>query len=274
MTMHSFCVRTGNRFPTRHLNLAPFPVMNRRGVGRLGAVLAMILLPSLTAAVVCPAHAEPFVRNQSKREAAADPFADFVAEAAQRFGVPIPWINAVMMLESGRSVRAVSPAGAMGLMQVMPDTWADLRSRHGFGVDPFDPRDNILAGAAYLREMHDRYGSPGFLAAYNAGPQRYEEYLATGRELPSETQLYVAMPSSLIGETQGGGTRDITRRAIPWQEAALFAARKPGGSPAASSSPLPPSDRASVGHSPAGKFALQPQAEGLFVGRTSAARSQ
>jgi len=272
--MHSFCVRTANRFPARHLNLAPFPVMNRQGVGRLGAVLAMVLLPSLTAAVAWPAHAEPFVLNQSRREAAADPFADFVAEAAQRFGVPIPWINAVMMLESGGSVRAVSPAGAMGLMQIMPDTWADLRSRHGFGVDPFDPRDNILAGAAYLREMHDRYGSPGFLAAYNAGPQRYEKYLATGRELPSETQLYVANLAPTIGETQVGGALAITRRAIPWQEAGLFAARDPRRSPAGSLSLLPSSDHASGGRSLAGEFALKPRAEGLFVGRANAGRSQ
>ena len=270
--MHSFCVRTANRFPAKHLNLAPFPVMNRRGVGRLGAVLVMVLLPLLIAAVACPTHAEPFVVNQSKREAAADPFADFVAEAARRFDVPIPWINAVMMLESGGDARAVSPGGAMGLMQIMPDTWTDLRSRHGFGVDPFDPRDNILAGAAYLREMHDRYGSPGFLAAYNAGPQRYEKYLASGRELPNETQLYVATIAPMIGETQRGGALAITRRAIPWQEAALFASRSPGGSRAGSLSPLPPSGRASVGRSLAGEFALQPRAEGLFVGRTGAAR--
>jgi hypothetical protein len=248
--------------------------MNRRGVGRLGVVLAMVLLPSLTAAVACPAHAEPFVLNQSKSGTAADPFADFVAEAAQRFGVPIPWINAVMMLESGGSVRAISPAGAMGLMQIMPDTWADLRSRHGFGVDPLDPRDNILAGAAYLREMHDRYGSPGFLAAYNAGPKRYEEYLAAGRELPSETQLYVAILAPMIGETQGGGTLAIARRTVPWQEAALFTARGPRGSSAGSLSPLPPSDRTSAGRSIAGEFALQPRAEGLFVGGARAARSQ
>src|SRR5262249_14577053 len=171
-------------------------------------------------------------------------------------------------------VLAVSLTGAMGLMQIMPDTWADLRYRHGLGVDPFDPRDNILAGAAYLRELHDRYGSTGFLAAYNAGPKRYEEYLATGRELPSETQLYVAILAPMIGETQGGGTLAITRRAIPWQEAALFTARGPRGSSAGLLSPLPSSDRASAGRSIAGEFALQPRAEGLFIGRTSAARSQ
>ncbi|MBL6652432.1 MAG: lytic transglycosylase domain-containing protein [Reyranella sp.] len=236
-------------------------------------MLAFALLPSLTAGVAHLAYAGPLVVNQSKREAAADPFADFVAEAAQRFGVPISWINAVMTLESGGNLRAVSPAGAMGLMQIMPDTWADLRSRYGFGVDPFDPRDNILAGAAYLREMHDRYGSPGFLAAYNAGPRRYEEYMATGRELPSETQLYVAILAPMIGEMPGGGTPAITRRVIPWQEAALFVTRGVPGS-SAGLQPVPPSDRASVGRSLAGELALQPRAEGLFVGRAIAGASQ
>jgi soluble lytic murein transglycosylase-like protein len=76
----------------------------------------------------------------------------------------------------------------MGLMQIMPETWATLRLRYGLGADPFDPHDNILAGAAYLRELHDRYGSPGFLAAYNAGPARYEDHLATGQPLPAETR--------------------------------------------------------------------------------------
>ena len=53
----------------------------------------------------------------------------------------------------------------MGLMQIMPKTWTELRARYGLGADPYDPHDNILAGAAYIRELHDRYGSPGFLAA-------------------------------------------------------------------------------------------------------------
>ena len=73
----------------------------------------------------------------------------------------------------------------MGLMQIMPKTYAELRARHRLGPDAYDPRDNILAGAAYLREMLDRYGSPGFLAAYNAGPLRYDQHLATGRPLPA-----------------------------------------------------------------------------------------
>ncbi len=108
-----------------------------------------------------------------------------VDEAALRFGLPVHWIRAVLAVESAGDRWARSPQGAMGLMQIMPDTWTELRSRYGLGADPFEPRDNILAGAAYLREMHDRFGSPGFLAAYNAGPERYEDHLRTGRALAS-----------------------------------------------------------------------------------------
>jgi soluble lytic murein transglycosylase-like protein len=95
----------------------------------------------------------------------------------------------MMSAESLGEVRVISPKGALGLMQIMPKTWAHLRVRYGLGVDPYDPHDNILAGAAYLRELYDRYGVPGFLAAYNAGPTRYEDHSTTGRPLPSETHL-------------------------------------------------------------------------------------
>jgi hypothetical protein len=61
----------------------------------------------------------------------------------------------------------------MGIMRIMPRTWAELRARYGLGADPYGLLDNILAGAAYIRELHNRYGLPGFLAAYNAGPRRY-----------------------------------------------------------------------------------------------------
>ncbi|NQE65023.1 lytic transglycosylase domain-containing protein [Caulobacter sp. RHG1] len=121
-----------------------------------------------------------------------------VEAAAARFALPADLIEAVIAVESGGRTGAVSPAGAMGLMQLMPGTWTDLRSRLGLGADPFDPADNIVAGAAYLRELLDRYGAPGFLAAYNAGPARYEASLA-GRPLPLETRLYVARLSGMQG---------------------------------------------------------------------------
>ena len=130
--------------------------------------------------------------SPARCEVLSDPtVAAVVAEAAQRFAVPEHWIRAVMRVESGFRADAVSPKGAMGLMQVMPATYADLRQRYGLGADPFAVRDNVLAGAAYLREMYDRYGARGVLAAYNAGPARYEAHLA-GRALPLETQAYVA----------------------------------------------------------------------------------
>ncbi|WP_447411863.1 lytic transglycosylase domain-containing protein, partial [Clostridium perfringens] len=77
-----------------------------------------------------------------------------------------------MRVESAGDAHAVSRAGAIGLMQIMPATYAELRRDLGLGPDPFAVRDNVLAGTAYLRRMYDRYGSPGFLAAYNAGPGR------------------------------------------------------------------------------------------------------
>ena len=127
----------------------------------------------------------------------SDPWGPYIREAAKRFDVPDAWIRAVMHQESGgnlyRNGRLItSGAGAMGLMQVMPATYDELRERHNLGPDPFDPHENIMAGTAYLREMYDIYGSPGFLAAYNAGPTRLDDYLSNNRGLPDETRKYVA----------------------------------------------------------------------------------
>ncbi len=135
----------------------------------------------------------PTTADMSTPIASADygSIADFVAEASLRFGVPERWIDAVMRVESGGDALATSRLGAMGLMQVMPETYAMMRARLGLGADPYDPHDNIMAGAAYLREMHDRYGSAGFLAAYNAGPGRWQDHLAGVRPLPAETVRYI-----------------------------------------------------------------------------------
>ncbi|CAP56806.1 putative lytic murein transglycosylase [Gluconacetobacter diazotrophicus PA1 5] len=106
----------------------------------------------------------------------------------------------MLRIESAGDRQAISSAGAMGLMQIMPGTWRDLRHALSLGADPFDPHDNIVAGAAYLRWLHDRYGDVGFLAAYNAGPGRYDEHLATGRPLPDETRAYVAAVVGRMGD--------------------------------------------------------------------------
>jgi soluble lytic murein transglycosylase-like protein len=126
-----------------------------------------------------------------------DRWSSHIAEASVRFGIPEAWIRRVIQAESGGRTHlngrpVTSRAGAMGLMQLMPGTWREVRALLRLGVDPHDPRDNILAGTYYLRTMYERFGYPGLFAAYNAGPARYARHLATGRRLPSETIAYVS----------------------------------------------------------------------------------
>ena len=202
----------------------------------------------------------PAVTSESGR------FARFVSEAALRFGIPTSWITAVMQAESRGVVRAISPKGAMGLMQIMPDTWSGLRSRYGLGADPFDPHDNILAGAAYLRELHDRYGALGFLAAYNAGPGRYEDHLATGRPLPAETRAYVAALTPLLHDGGSAPGNFITAIIRSWTDAPLFPVRRSDGStvpPAVIGWRVKTTIRLQA--SAADWTGLAPQSEGLFA---------
>jgi len=169
--------------------------MDRVTVLALGMVaLAALAIPFPAAAV----------------EQRLDRWQPFIAEASTRFAVPEPWIRAVIEVESagqtmldGRPI--TSSAGAMGLMQVMPDTYEEMRRRHGLGHDPHNPRDNILAGTAYLRALYERFGFPDLLAAYNAGPGRYQEYLTERRPLPRETRAYLARldPSRLATKVAG-----------------------------------------------------------------------
>ena len=132
-----------------------------------------------------------------------DRWSGYIAEASARFGVPEHWIRRVMRAESGgrtmlKGRPITSRAGAMGLMQLMPGTWREMRSTYRLGLNPHDPRDNILAGTAYLRAMYDRFGYPGLFAAYNAGPARFIDHLRRGRQLPAETLAYTA---AVTGET-------------------------------------------------------------------------
>ena len=127
------------------------------------------------------------------------PWGPYIREAAGRYSVPERWVRAVMQQESGGEQQATSPVGAMGLMQVMPATYEELRVRHRLGDDPYEPHNNVLAGTAYIREMYDRFGAPGFLAAYNAGPDRVESYLAGRAVLPDETVNYLAAITPNLG---------------------------------------------------------------------------
>lgn len=197
---------------------------------------------------------------------ADDPYAAHIAEASRRFRVPQRWIRAIMHLESARDPRAVSRAGAVGLMQIMPGTWAELRLRHQLGRDPYDPHDNILAGTAYLRELYDRYGSPGFLAAYNAGPGRYEASLK-GRPLPAETRAYVATLRPFWGGGDAPGALTAGHaRAGSWKAAPLFIVRSRSMAASGFPSGEAPSVEASSLPSMRKLFAAGSQPRQLFIG--------
>jgi hypothetical protein len=187
--------------------------------------------------------------------------AGFVETASQRFAIPASWIQAVMQVESRGVVHAVSPRGAMGLMQIMPDTWAELRSRYGLGPDPFDPHDNIIAGTAYLRELLDRFGERGFLAAYNAGPSRYEEHLATGKPLPPETLAYI----SAIASLPDTASLDGANSAASWTSSSLFIAMKNAGFTPARPPANEPQDHRSTNGTVPTATAHVPHSDGLFA---------
>lgn len=160
-----------------------------QGVCCRAAVLLLFGLPLLASVptAVAQGGAVPVPVSEQR-------FAAHIAEASQRFRIP----DAVLDAESAHDTVAVSSAGAMGLMQIMPDTWAELRIQHRLGEDPYDPRDNIFAGTAYLRQMLDCYGSIGdVLPAYNADPGRYD--VANGRPLPVGTRAYISKLAPILG---------------------------------------------------------------------------
>ncbi len=158
--------------------------------------MTLVIAAALALAPLASAHA-----------GGPDRWRDSIAEASHRFGIPEPWIRAVMQAESGGRIEIngrpiTSPVGAVGLMQVTPSTYELMRRAHNLGPDPRDPRDNILAGTAYLWAMLARFGYPGGFAAYNAGPGRYQQSLH-GRPLPAATRAYLA--SVTEGDTPGPG---------------------------------------------------------------------
>lgn len=277
----------GQGRPTAGVPRAPFTAAStlagwrRSGVGSALTLAILLILPD-----VGPVAA--WAQDVSAdRAPARHPYAGYVADAARRFGIPEAWIWAVMRVESNGDAHSVSTAGAMGLMQIMPATWGHLRARYGFGADPFDAHDNIMAGAAYLREMHDRYGdATAMLAAYNAGTGRTDDYLSRGRPLPAETRAYLARLGSITG---GGGDVPLATAPLPdpfsWRRAALFvrvasaqdamsAAQSDSGIAAAATTANPPSVSTT-----ADNVAVVPPrdaapADTLFVPRARAGRPQ
>ena len=254
-------------FPAMPVPTAGKSPDSRRRRHRFSACIGLAVL----AMIGCrAAGAEPATARPKALRSTYAPFTAFVAEASRRFGIPAAWIRAVMRAESFGDVRAISPKGAIGLMQIMPETWAGLRQRYSLGANPFDAHDNIIAGAAYLRELHNRYGIPGFLAAYNAGPARWEDHLATGRPLPAETRAYLTRLAPIVG---GGSADDAVILATvvkSWTEASLFPARParpPNDTPSASPSQ-------SLNRPSQDWTGLAPQSDGLFVALSNRERSQ
>ncbi|RYY28710.1 MAG: lytic transglycosylase domain-containing protein [Sphingomonadales bacterium] len=175
---------------------------------------------ALALAIAAPARADPVAQ-----------WRPHVAEASARFGIPEDWIERVMRAESGgrtmfRGKPVTSHAGAMGLMQLMPGTWKEMRARLRLGEDPHQPRDNILAGTFYLRLMYDRFGYPGMFAAYNAGPGRYAAYLSGRERLPGETIDYL---EKVAGAAQTSGAQMPSARPA-----------RPPNDPAPDGKPQPP----------------------------------
>jgi soluble lytic murein transglycosylase-like protein len=195
------------------------------------------LLPAILMLAATPAKADEVQR-----------WRPIIEEASTRFGIPTSWIEHVMRAESrgfttlnGRPIR--SRAGAMGLMQLMPATWKEMRARLALGINPDDPRDNILAGTFYLRLMYDRFGYPGLFGAYNVGPGAYAAYLAGNRQLPDETVAYLRSVGgaprapSLAVQSAPQPSLFVVRRTVPVdqssetgseQQASLFAVRNVG----------------------------------------------
>jgi soluble lytic murein transglycosylase-like protein len=257
--------------------------LNRPLTLRLRAA-ALTAVPLLSVLPIGEATAQALETNAPPAPSAANhPYAQHVADAARRFGIPEEWIWAVMRVESNGYARAVSRAGAMGLMQIMPGTWAQLRTRYGLGTDPFDAHDNIMAGAAYLREMYDRYGNPSaMLAAYNAGPGRYDEHISRGRPLPTETVAYLARLAAVTGN---GSVNNVAVVASPgrfaWRHSALFVRSsaatseadlaRPENEIAAADKPLSAPE---VGNSSPFNSPPATPINSLFVPRAGAARPQ
>jgi len=261
------------RPPGRRDGASPLTAASTMAAWRcLGAMACMVATFASSMQFSVLAHAERAVSvTHQEKGRPIDPLADFITEASKRFAVPEQWIRSVMRVESAGEVRARSQKGAMGLMQIMPQTWSELRARYDLGADPYAPRDNILAGTAYIRELYQRFGAPGFLAAYNAGPTRYENHLATGRSLPDETQDYVAILAPMIGGKQVSGKISAVADLV---RSPLFVVRSAGSSSDNRPSPVARPDRPSNGRPVVDLSALVPQSGNLFVRHTGEARSR
>ena len=177
-----------------------------------------------------PADTKALAKEQAMSTAELiDRWTPYIKEASRRFKISADWIKAVIRVESGGRTLSdgnqpiTSTAGAMGIMQVMPETYQDMRQAYSLGDNPHDPRDNILAGTAYLRWLQEKYGYPKMFVAYNAGPATLEAQSAGKRKLPKETRDYIKRISGILGIEE-----PITPPAQPTNVMATLT--RPGGS--------------------------------------------
>lgn len=162
------------------------------------------------------ANAAPIIPIARNDNCGTRQWQTLIEKAANQFDLAPLWLESILRVESAGcetmdGMPTVSSAGAMGLMQLMPEIWARLRSELGLGPDPFDPHDNIVAGAKYVRELYDRFGLTGAIAAYHAGPSRYAQHLRSGEALPESTLDYLSRVMSHI-DAQLTNNSDSTLR--------------------------------------------------------------
>jgi soluble lytic murein transglycosylase-like protein len=150
--------------------------------------------PATVAPIAAPAPPPAEVKPPEP----ASPYERFIAEAATLYDVSADLVRAVIQTESNFNPRAVSRAGARGLMQLTPVTLRELKVK----IDPFDPRANILAGTKYLSLLLDRFDGDVrlALASYNAGPTAVRRH--GGIPPFKETRGYVRKVTNLIEEAR------------------------------------------------------------------------
>jgi transglycosylase-like protein with SLT domain len=177
-----------------------FPSTNSHGIAKAPFFRGVVYLPQFRFLPFFGGAAPDAEMEESRMPPAEriDRWEPFITEASQRFSIPKKWIRTIINIESGGRTMLLgrpitSGAGAMGVMQLMSDTYNDMSTRNGLGSDPYNVHDNILAGTAYLRELFNRYGYPRVFEAYNAGPGVLEAHIQHRIRLPEETVNYVRM---------------------------------------------------------------------------------
>jgi hypothetical protein len=235
----------------------------------LSVVVAVAIATSV---IVGEAKGKPLSETSSS---VGDHLDGFIAEASERFGIPAAWIRAIIREEAGEDAGIASRKDAIGLMQLTPEARTELRLRYALGTDPSDLRDNILASAALIREIYDRYGSKRFLPAYVMGPTRYDEHLRTGTPPSAETQTHIAVLAPLIKAGPKDGVNSAPgANVVSWRKAPLFVAQTERSSSDRPLAPGVPPERPSKFQTSADGSALVPRPDGLFARRGMESRPQ